>query len=217
MSDIPELVLPKASPRGSDNDRLGDPWAIDTICGHVANGGNIISLAKLWGLEPGRIIGWIKSDKNRAERYAIATTERKELAAEALTMHIQAAATSDLREVFDEDGNMRPPNEWPDNIARAIQSVEVFEEFGQLPDGTKASIGTTKKIKLWDKPKSIELLGKLLGEFKEKPADPAQSFLSIVQAALQLRQARDLEHAQRETTDNGSKELQRREPSSQDG
>lgn len=54
-----------------------------------------------------------------------------------------------------------------ESTRRAISSLETFEEFeGYGEDREK--IGDTKKVKLIDKTKALELLGKHLGMFKEK-------------------------------------------------
>lgn len=74
---------------------------------------------------------------------------------------------SDLRKAFDENGSMLHPQKWPDDLAAAISSVEVLEEFAGRGD-ERELIGYTKKLKLWDKTKAIELLMKHLGALKEK-------------------------------------------------
>lgn len=76
-------------------------------------------------------------------------------------------AKADIRKLFNENGGLLPVNEWPDDIAGAVASVEVDEIFGNVgPE--KMQIGEVKKIKLWKKEKALELLGKNLALFMDK-------------------------------------------------
>ena len=66
---------------------------------------------------------------------------------------------ADIRQIFNEDGTIKDPKDWPDDIAKCIASIEVLEEHeGYGKD--KVFIGYTKKVKFWDKTKCLELIGK---------------------------------------------------------
>ena len=61
-------------------------------------------------------------------------------------------------------------NEWPDAIAACVASVEVEELFeweGEGDDRKKTHIGYTKKVKFWDKNKSLDMIGRHLKLFGE--------------------------------------------------
>ncbi len=73
-------------------------------------------------------------------------------------------ATVDIQDIYDEDGNLLPLNEMPENARKAISSIEVVEEFDHPGQGRKR-IGFTKKVKLWDKTKALEKLGQHLKMF----------------------------------------------------
>jgi len=77
-------------------------------------------------------------------------------------------ANSDLRELFNQEtGALLPIKEWPDHIAACVASFEVEELFeGSGKD--KMQIGFTKKVRFWDKTKSLELLGKHLKLFSDR-------------------------------------------------
>ncbi len=69
---------------------------------------------------------------------------------------------SDIRKLFNDDGSHKLPSEWDDDEAAAIAGVEVLEEFsGRGEDRTL--VGFTKKVRLFDKIKALELLSKHLG------------------------------------------------------
>ena len=69
---------------------------------------------------------------------------------------------SDLRKLYNEDGSLKLPPEWDDDEAAAVAGLEVLEEFaGRGEDRTL--IGHTKKLKLFDKVRALELLAKHLG------------------------------------------------------
>lgn len=75
--------------------------------------------------------------------------------------------TIDAAELYNEDGTIKKPKDWPKHLGACISSVEVEELFeGSGPDRTH--IGYTTKVKLWPKVQSLELLGKYLKLFTDK-------------------------------------------------
>ncbi len=74
-------------------------------------------------------------------------------------------AYSDIRELFDDKGNMKPVQEWPDDLASAIAGIEVVKKNITTGDG---KVDDVIKVRVWDKPKNIELLFKHLGLLKER-------------------------------------------------
>lgn len=94
-------------------------------------------------------------------------SQRTEITSDAVIREVARLAFSDVRKLFDENGAMLPIDKWPDGMAAAIASVEVdelFEGFGE----NRIQVGYTKKVKIWDKPKSLEMLGKHLRLWVEK-------------------------------------------------
>lgn len=79
---------------------------------------------------------------------------------------IDHIAHSDIRAILNEDGTMKPPAEWPEDIARAVASIEVFEEFAGKGDDRQL-IGHTKKVKLWSKPDGLRMKGQTQKLFTE--------------------------------------------------
>lgn len=90
-----------------------------------------------------------------------------DLSADKVLQEIAKIAFVDIRDLFTEDGDIRPVSEWNDTLAASIAGLEIealFEGFGQ----DRQEIGKTKKIKMNDKLKALELLGRHLVLFKDK-------------------------------------------------
>lgn len=71
---------------------------------------------------------------------------------------------SDIRNAFDDNGTLKLPKDWPEDLRGVISGVESFEEFSGRGE-SRELIGYTKKIRTYDKIKALELLGKHLKIF----------------------------------------------------
>ena len=80
-----------------------------------------------------------------------------DLTAERVLEEMRRLAFSDVRRVFDANGDLRPIHELSDDEAATIASIEVVKK--NLAAGDNHT-DTVHKIKVWDKPKSLEMLGK---------------------------------------------------------
>lgn len=104
---------------------------------------------------------------------------RKEFAAFEITpertdMHLAAIAYFDARNYFDERGYPIPINELTDEAAYALAGMDVFEEWeGNGRDTAKVIAGLTKKYKLSDKLKALQMINELKGRVKGSE-DPRQ-------------------------------------------
>lgn len=86
---------------------------------------------------------------------------RTQVTADRVITEVARLGFADLRKLFDDKGALLPVREWPDDLAAAIASVEVdelFEGFGE----NRVHVGYTRKVKLWDKGKALEMLGRHL-------------------------------------------------------
>lgn len=94
-----------------------------------------------------------------------------DLSAARVLEEIRRLALSDVRSLFDADGNIRPLHELTAEQAACIAGVEVIIKNAKAGDGVTDTI---HKIKVWDKPKSLEMLAKhfaLLTERVEHSGD----------------------------------------------
>jgi phage terminase small subunit len=101
------------------------------------------------------------ANKLKADR-----SERTEITADRVLLEIGRLAFADIRNVFDEKGNLLPVHLLPAEIAASVSSIEVVTS--KVPGGGPSEVEHTAKIKFWDKRGSLELLGKHLKMFTDK-------------------------------------------------
>jgi hypothetical protein len=155
------------APARSYEDVAGDPATLNTIVEHCSQGGSLIELCKTWGVSFGRVMKWLRADKDRFKQYAESLIDRNEWFKEAVLLELRSLSMADIREAFDEAGVLKHPQDWPDSLARAISGFEIDELF----EGTgrdRRQVGQTRKLKLWDKKGALELIGKTLAMFIDK-------------------------------------------------
>jgi phage terminase small subunit len=63
---------------------------------------------------------------------------------------------------YNDDGTMKPINEIPEDVRRALAGIETEETFVSV-NGERIYTGRIKKARFWDKNRSLELLAKHLG------------------------------------------------------
>lgn len=93
--------------------------------------------------------------------------KRTQVTADRVITEVARLGFADLRKLFDDKGALLPVAQWPDDMAAAVASVEVdelFEGFGE----NRVQVGFTKKLKLWDKGKALEMLGRHLKLWVDK-------------------------------------------------
>lgn len=86
-------------------------------------------------------------------------SQKAELKAADVMAEIRRLAFVDLSKAFGEDGAVLHPQDMPKDIRAALASLEIDEIFaGRGP--ARQKIGETKKMKLFDKVRSLEMLAK---------------------------------------------------------
>ncbi len=131
-------------------------------------------------LRNGKVSAYIAEKKKERQANTGITAERtlKELA---------ALVFSDVRKLFDASGALKPVADLDDATAACIASIEVDTLF----DGSgkeREAVGTTTKIKMWDKNSAAEKLMRHLGMFKEdnkQKTDPVSDLVSFLQSRSQ--------------------------------
>lgn len=95
-----------------------------------------------------------------------AIAEKSDITIERVMKELGRLAFVDIRQAYDAAGNLLPMNMMPEDIAAAIAGSEVFQEF-EGAGRERYHIGDTKKLKLWDKTKALEMLGKRFKMFTD--------------------------------------------------
>lgn len=97
-------------------------------------------------------------------------SKRTQIDSDWLLTRLAEEADADLADLYLPDGNLKPVHEWPMAWRKGLVSgVEVLEEFsGSGRD--RVQIGVVKKLKLADRVKVKELIGRHVnvGAFREK-------------------------------------------------
>lgn len=106
--------------------------------------------------------------KAEIKRLAAKQEKRLEIKADDVLNELLKSAMSDIRDLFDADGQMINPKDWPEHIARAVSSIKI-DEIKEWDEKKRKHMhkGFTKQIKLWDKTASLRMLGQHLKLFNE--------------------------------------------------
>ena len=100
-----------------------------------------------------------------------ARSERTQIDADWVLKRLARDATADLADLYTENGTLKPVHEWPiawrTGLVAGIETVQ--ERDGEDAEG-KPVYATVRKVKLLDRTKLVELIGKHVevGAFKEK-------------------------------------------------
>lgn len=73
----------------------------------------------------------------------------------------------DIRQLYDDRGELIPVYELPEDVARALSGIEHFVEYETIGNH-KELTGRTTKVKTNDKNKALDSMGKHLGMFPSK-------------------------------------------------
>ena len=128
------------------------PDFMNTIVGHISNGGTLITLAELWDVTVSDITKRISRNPEWKEDYKLALKARDEWEKERLLQELRAIATVDIREAYDENGRLKDIKDMPASVAAAISNIESAEEMSESGEVS----ATIRKVKFWDKAKAIE-------------------------------------------------------------
>lgn len=112
-----------------------------------------------------------------------ARAERTKLSQDRVIEELAAIAFSDIRKMFDVTGKLLPPHDLPDDVAAAVASLVI-----QTPHDVG---GVGVRVRLSDKLRALEMLGRHLGMFK----DPKPGVSTVTVDASKLAHMTDEEIA----------------------
>lgn len=169
------------------------PDFLESVCRHVANGGDLVTFSEQNGIPFCDLSFWIAMSVDRDRAVAAARQHRHEYIAQSLSHQLYEIASFDASSLFDDNGDVLSPKLWPEAAKRVVSGFEITESKGR----------TTTKVKYTDRLRAIELLGKYAGMFVEKVHVEGQlSFAEIVVAAVSEYQHRIIERDDGTTTDS---------------
>lgn len=103
------------------------------------------------------------------------------------TARLIAMRDADRTDLYDADGNVKDPREWPEALKFLLAGIEVEEQM--KGEGDEAFLVRTKKVKLVDPKGIIDSLAKITGQWIErsqfldrngKPTDPPSAVPVLV-------------------------------------
>lgn len=92
--------------------------------------------------------------------------KRTEVTQDMVIKELAKIAFLDIRKLYTENGQLKNVADIDSDTAGAISSLETLEEYEGYGDD-REKIGDTQKVRLLDKTKALELLGKHLGMFND--------------------------------------------------
>ena len=93
--------------------------------------------------------------------------KRVEVTQEDVINQLARIAFGDIRKLYNESGGLKNIQDIDDDTAAIITGIETTEEFDGFGQD-REQIGYTKKIKMAEKTKALDLLGRYFGIFKDK-------------------------------------------------
>jgi phage terminase small subunit len=98
-------------------------------------------------------------------------------------------ADADVADIYDDDGNIKPVNQWPlvwrRGLVAGVEVEELFEGRGE----ERQHMGFVRKVRLSDRLKRLELIGKHIGvqAFKERVEVDASADLAALLSQARAR------------------------------
>jgi phage terminase small subunit len=118
--------------------------------------------------------------------------DRIKIKADFIVRELLNTATINLRDAYDQKGNLLPIEDMPEPLQKAIAEIKTEELFDGRGE-EREHIGTAKTIKIADRLRALELLGKHLKMFTDVHEIPGLESLAeaIKQARMRTKDAKD--------------------------
>lgn len=109
--------------------------------------------------------------KNRLDKLREPLEEQTTVSRNRIIEEYAKIAFSNVKDIFMVDNQLMNVCQMDDDVAAAVSSVETYEDFDPV---TKQIVGTTKKVKLYDKIRALDSLGKIYGIFEKDNSQKGQ-------------------------------------------
>jgi hypothetical protein len=140
------------------------PNFMPSLLDAMANGDLLIDVCTRMNVKYSDVMGYIMADTDRKLAWNAAVKDGQSHLVNTLISELKAMRGFNIKDALNSDGTVRRIEDIPEALQKAITSIEVrevFDEEGKLT-------GFIKTIKLADKHKSIDMLGKQLNMFIDK-------------------------------------------------
>lgn len=140
---------------------VSEPDALEVMCDKISDGITLSDLARELGANFMWLYSWLYDEAapDRSKALQRAMDARDAMAREDVIGQIHRLANVDIRRMFDKRGNLLPIHQLPEDVAKAVSSIETVEnEQGDV----------TKKVKLVDRGQMLALGGRRQKMFTDK-------------------------------------------------
>ena len=161
------MTVPSVQPTPYFNPICLKPTFMPDVIDRLANGEMVLNLCASLGVKYSELLGYVTADTVRSQMFTAAVKAGEGWLIQRLSQELHNIGLHDIKDAIDSDGCVRPIEEIPEALRRTIAGIEV-EELYEMQGREKVYIGRVKKIKLIDKTKAIEMLGKKLDMFIDK-------------------------------------------------
>lgn len=162
---------------------MSEPDFIDDICDEIASTTHtLVEISIKHDIRYHELYQWVHSDPDRMAAYVKALESRNANLQDRVLRALVRVAEFDIRELYDEHGNLKSVQELPEHVAKVIASMDMEAVVGA--DGGVRMVPT--KIRTADRMRGIENIGRHTQMFTDKVAvDTGPMQLSIVRFSEQ--------------------------------
>lgn len=130
---------------------------------HLRNGGNLIDFAENCGVNFWALTNELQNTPEKRNTFNEAMTARAEFSKAKILREIERLAHSDIREIYNKDGSLKPVSEWSESAAASIVGIDTQE----FDDGG----GIIKKVKRESKIAALKMLAVQVDQLKPRPIE----------------------------------------------
>ena len=156
-----------------------DPEGMKAVMARVADGDMLVAICREMDVSYQAMMEFIDGTQVLREAYERARTAAKDMREERILRTLEEIGDIDIADIYNDDGSLKPLKDMPEHARKAIASIETDELYvGRGKDRVK--IGETRKVKLYDKLKAKELLGKRERIFGESGGGSGKGGVTVI-------------------------------------
>ena len=135
---------------------------LECICTLLCAGVNVLRICAENCYDYGSMVNWVYSDEGRKAKYEEALVRRGDWLCHRIIKELEDVGLMDVGEMYDGNGVLKSMGEMSEAARRAISGIDVEERDD---DGVGV---TVRKVKVWDKLKALEMMGKTQAMFRDR-------------------------------------------------